>query len=128
MLEVLEAFILDFELERIDKQCGIVEHVHGRDVDRRHAALSGPGSLKTCDALRLRRCPMLPVPRNVPLSASPVWPIGHLIPAPAFRHSCRGPCDPLCFMKCDAALESSQSSQHSGLPHVRTQRYVTGDG
>ncbi len=49
VLKVLEAFILDFELERVDEERRIVQHVHGCDVDGRHAALSGPGSLKAFD-------------------------------------------------------------------------------
>ena len=49
VLKVLETFILDFELEWVDEQSGIVQYVHGRDVDGRHAALSGPASLKLFD-------------------------------------------------------------------------------
>ena len=40
VLKVLEAFILDFELEWVDEESRIVQYVHGRDVDGRHAALS----------------------------------------------------------------------------------------
>ena len=49
VLKVLEAFILDFELEWVDEESRIVQYVYGRDVDGRHAALSGPESLKAFD-------------------------------------------------------------------------------
>jgi len=49
VLKVLEALILDFELERIDEQRRIIKHIHRRDIDGGHAALSGPASLKTFD-------------------------------------------------------------------------------
>ena len=49
VLKVLEAFILDFELEWVDEEGRIVQNVHGRDVYGRHAALSGPKSLNVLD-------------------------------------------------------------------------------
>ena len=109
VLKVLEAFILDFELEWIDEQSWIVQHVHGRDVDGRHAALSGPGSLKAFDgtgpvgAKCVLPCLISPLLMDEYLSS-------FLLGQPLPTEKGPRPWRPLNFMKLDATEQGERPS------------------
>ena len=74
VLEVLETLVLYLELEWVDEQRRIVQYIHSRDVDGRHAVLSGPGSLNTSDGPVFRRCQMLNLLRSAWPSCPPSCP------------------------------------------------------
>lgn len=119
VLKVLEAFILDFELKWVDEQGRIVQYVYGRDVDGRHAALSGPGSLEVFDgtgSVRARCALSCLLFRSLIQNYSLCFQSTQRLPSEAKLTSWR----PLHFMKLDAAEQGELPSSWLDCPCVGT--------